>query len=154
MTVYRDRVPATRIPWSLFLLALGPVWLVTSYLQNIVVGVGRLVEISVVRCCRRPHARRCHPDLRPRSVGANGWLATLAGVFVVTRLLSLRRSLDARAFSLRPPPGIPGRYREVLRLRAARVFGTLLQGLNYRLDFFLVAFFMPIAQVGAVCSRA
>ncbi len=147
MTVYRDRVPSELIPWSLFLLALGPVRLVTSYVQNVVVGVGRLVEISVISLIAAALTLAGAILFAHSSVAAQGRLGTLAVVFIVTVLLSLAVARRARVLPA-TAEGIRGKYREVMGYGLRAYFGTLLQGVNYRLDFFLVAFFMPLEQVG------
>jgi O-antigen/teichoic acid export membrane protein len=147
MTVYRDRVPSELMPWSLFLLALGPVRLVTSFVQNVVVGVGRLVEISVISLIAAALTLAGAILFARSSFAAQGRLATLAIVFIVTVLLSLAVARRAHVLPA-SAGGIRGKYREVMGYGLRAYFGTLLQGVNYRLDFFLVAFFMPLEQVG------
>jgi O-antigen/teichoic acid export membrane protein len=147
LTVYRDRIPASTVPWAVFLIALGPVWIVTSYLQNIVTGIGRLVEISAVQLSNTVLTLAGAVLVFAGGLGASAWLAVLGGVFIVSALLT---ALIARRAHVLPSSaaGIHGRYAEVLRYGLRAYAGTLLQGLNYRLDFFLVAFFLPISQVG------
>jgi O-antigen/teichoic acid export membrane protein len=148
LTVYRDRIPDPVMPWALLLVALGPVWLVTAYFQSIVIGIGRLVEVSVVQFLNALLTLVGAVVLVVGlGFGSNGWLATLGLVFVVSGLLTLVISLRAGVV---PSAGDHGErsYAEVVGYGMRAYFGTLLQGLNYRLDFFLVAFFLPISQAG------
>jgi O-antigen/teichoic acid export membrane protein len=147
MTVYRDRVPGELLPWAVFLLALGPVRLVTSFVQNVVVGVGRLVEVSVISLIAAALTLAGAIAFAHSGVAAEGRLATLAVVLIVTVLLSLAVARRARVLPA-SADGIHGTYREVMGYGLRAYFGTLLQGVNYRFDFFLVAFFLPLTQVG------
>jgi len=149
VTVYRARIPDSVLPWAVLLVALGPVWLVTSYFQSIVVGIGRLVEVSVIQFANAVLTLVGAVLLVVAvGLGPDGWLAVLAVVFVVSGALTAIASVKARVLPTEPQARGGYTYRLVAGYGMRAYLGTLLQGLNYRLDFFLVAFFLPIAQAG------
>lgn len=149
LTAYRDRIPDSVLPWAVVLVALGPVWLVASYLQSIIVGIGRLIEVSVIQFVNAVLTLIGAVLLVALlGLGADGWLAVLALVFVVSGILTGVVSLKARVLPSASTAQGGYTYGRVTGYGMRAYFGTLLQGLNYRLDFFLVAFFLPIAQAG------
>jgi O-antigen/teichoic acid export membrane protein len=147
LTIYRDRVPASLVPWALFLLLLGPVRLITSYLQSIIVGAGRLIEVSVIQVISAVLWLGGAVLVVHEGYAAQGRLATLGIVFILAAALSAAAAWRARILPS-SPDGIRGTYRRVVGYGLRAYLGTLLQGVNYRFDFFLVAFFLPIAQAG------
>jgi O-antigen/teichoic acid export membrane protein len=147
LTVYRSRIPTSLLPWALIVLGLAPAYQVTNFLGSVVRGLGRIVEISVVNLLGSVLMAMAAAVVLLAHLGAAGWLAAFALVSVLTFVMTLM--VSARAAALPPSPIFNAeRDRRIVRYGLRGYAGDLFQGVNYRLDLFLVAVFLPISAVG------
>lgn len=132
--------------WMVLSMTAIPVLLLGGYLQSLVIATGRLTEIAVLSALRSLLMLIAAATVMFTGWGVTGFLslnlATVALVGILTAMLGYRYGIL--------PPTSPelSATRNLISYGIRGHVGTVLHGLNNRLDFFLVGMLLAPAALG------
>ncbi len=145
MTGYDARLPSYAMPSAVALVVITPIPVLSLYLRAILVGLGRVVEISVL-----PILVAVGNLITAVGLMVFGWRADaviLGSVAITIATLAYLLFLYVRHRPhRRDSAGVS--WRQLLRFGIKSHPGTLFHGINYRLDLFIAAHILPLSQVG------
>lgn len=142
---YRAQLSPELFPIALGLIMLAPVVQVAQFLESILQGVGKIVEISLADVGASAAMAVIGVAVLLTDISAPGWLIGIGAVHVLALLARVRLASSAGVL-----PAAHGSIeaQSVLKYGLKGYLGDLLQGANYRLDLFIIAWFMPLLDVG------